>query len=162
VTDPARRTQPSRRLRKSQSHAGYARIPSNPSPDRRCFVMRALGVGFLMIGTTARAPEQRTAPATAPKHPATADKHDDDPQKPPAASGIVADAPVLTVKGLCPTTTAGAEPPNQFARQSLLGLNSRRYSMLFAPAWTRSQAPSGQGLSAVSCAGPRGGTARLG
>lgn len=73
-------------------------------------MMRALWVGFLLMGTTVWAQEQRTAPATAPNHAATADKHDDDPQKPPAATGIAADAPVLTVKGLCPTTTAGAEP----------------------------------------------------
>jgi hypothetical protein len=71
-------------------------------------MMRALWVGFLLIGTTVWAQEQRTGPADAPNHTATADKHDDDPQKPPAATGIAADVPVLTVKGLCPTTTSGA------------------------------------------------------
>jgi hypothetical protein len=74
-------------------------------------MMRALWVGFLLIGTTVWAQEQRTGPADAPNHAATAAKHDhdDDSQKPPAATGIAADAPVLTVKGLCPTTTMGAE-----------------------------------------------------
>jgi len=75
-------------------------------------MMRALWVGFLLLGTTVRAQEQRTAPVAAPNHSATADKHDDDPQKPAIAAGIAADAPVLTIKGLCPpltTTTAGAE-----------------------------------------------------
>ena len=70
-------------------------------------MMRALWVGFLLIGTTVWAQEQQTGSAAAPNHAATADKHDDDPQKPPAATGIAADAPVLTVKGLC--TTTGAE-----------------------------------------------------
>jgi len=73
-------------------------------------MMRALWVGFLLIGTTVWAQEQRTGPAAAPNHVATADKRDDDPQKPPAATGIAEDVPVLTVKGLCPMTTAGAEP----------------------------------------------------
>ena len=69
-------------------------------------MMRALWVGFLLIGTTVWAQEQQAGPADVPKHAATADKHDDNPQKPPAATGIAADAPVLTVKGLCPTTGA--------------------------------------------------------
>jgi len=72
-------------------------------------MMRALWVGFLLIATTVWAQEQRTGPADPPNHPSTAAKHDDDPQKPAVATGIAADAPVLTVKGLCPTTTSGAE-----------------------------------------------------
>lgn len=71
-------------------------------------MMRALWVGFLLIGTTVWAQEPQTGPADAPNQPATAEKHDDSAQKP--ATDIAADAPVLTVKGLCPTTTAGAEP----------------------------------------------------
>jgi hypothetical protein len=69
-------------------------------------MMRALWVGFLLIGTTVWAQEQQTGSAAAPNQAATANKHDDDPQKPPAATGIGADAPVLTVKGLCTTTGA--------------------------------------------------------
>jgi hypothetical protein len=54
--------------------------------------------------------EQRTAPAAASKPSAPADKHGDDAQKLPGATDIAADAPVLTVKGLCaPVTTTGAE-----------------------------------------------------
>ena len=79
-------------------------------------MMRALWVGFLLIGTTVWTQEQRTGPAVAPNPAATADKHDDDAQKPSAATGIAADVPVLTVKGLCPTTTAGAERTQSVCR----------------------------------------------
>jgi hypothetical protein len=74
-------------------------------------MMRALWVGFLLIGTTVWAQEQRTAPAPAPNPSATAEMNDDDPQKPSVATSIAPDAPVLTVKGLCEpvTTTAGVE-----------------------------------------------------
>jgi PPIC-type PPIASE domain len=73
-------------------------------------MMRALWVGFLLIGTTVGAQDQRTAPAAASKPSAPADQHGDEGQKSPAATDIAADAPVLTVKGLCaPVTTTRAE-----------------------------------------------------
>jgi PPIC-type PPIASE domain len=75
---------------------------------------RDLWIGCLLLGTMAWAQAQPATSATAPNSPAAAKQRDrdDDTAKPPAATGVAADTPVLTIKGLCgeATPTAGAKP----------------------------------------------------
>ena len=73
--------------------------------------MRNLWFVCLLIGTMAWAQAKLATPSAAPNHPAVADEQDDDTQKPPSATGVAADAAVLTVRGLCAqsTPTPGAE-----------------------------------------------------
>src|ERR1700674_4913744 len=77
-------------------------------------MMRDFWVGCLLIGTwsgTAAAQAKPATPAAAPNSPPAADQHDDDTQKPPSATSVAADVPVLTIKGLCAqlTPTAGED-----------------------------------------------------
>lgn len=75
----------------------------------RAFITRDFWVGCLLIGvsvgvslgTMTRAQTTPTPSAAAPNRPSASNRHEDDAQKPSAATGIVSDSPVLTIKGLC-------------------------------------------------------------
>jgi hypothetical protein len=68
--------------------------------------MRHFWVGCLLIATMARA-QTKPASVTAPSNPPVYQQaqEDDTPLKPPSATAVAADVPVLTIKGLCAQTT---------------------------------------------------------
>jgi PPIC-type PPIASE domain len=75
-------------------------------------MMRDFWVGCLLAGTLAWTQAKLATPAAPPNSPPAAGQQDQDdaPEKPPAsAAGVAADAPVLTVKGLCAQPTLAAE-----------------------------------------------------
>jgi PPIC-type PPIASE domain len=71
--------------------------------------MRSFWIASLLLAGLAFA---QTSPAPTGKKSlsAAADDDDDAPLLPPSASTVALDAPVLTIKGFCPTQTAGSTP----------------------------------------------------
>jgi hypothetical protein len=76
-------------------------------------MMRDFWVGGLLIGTLMGtlgwAQAKPATPAAPPNSPPAADQDEADTQKPPSATSVAADAPVLTIKGLCAQATPTAE-----------------------------------------------------
>lgn len=100
--------------------------------------------------------EQRTAAAAASKPSAPADKHGDDAQKSPTATDIAADAPVLTVKGLCaPVTTTGAERTQSVCQTVVIRAQFEKLFDDLRPGMdVESKRHLAMAYPAVSCAGP--------
>jgi len=82
------------------------------------FITRDFRVGCLLIGVSlglslgpmARAQTRPTPSAAAPNRPPDSNQHDGDTRKAPAATSVVADSPVLTIRGLCAHLTQTDQP----------------------------------------------------